>query len=114
MIQKSPIHHSQLTKDEVTIQFADVLKMTTHKTVDHDHETSEMNSLSKSILDSLFVADTKPEEKPFDDSERRQQAKLNVKHRDLKVLRIFISITTRQTLCFWTRGSRRVWTRSME
>ena len=60
--------------------------MTTHKTVDRDHETTEMNNLSKSILDSLFVGEATPEDKPFDDSERRQKAKLNVKHRDLKVL----------------------------
>lgn len=48
-------------------------------------EEKEPETLSVGILDSLFMAETNQESKSFDDSERREKAKTNQKHRELEV-----------------------------
>lgn len=87
-MQKSPTQHKQpALNNEITIKFADVLKITTHKTVSRVPEEAEPETLTRGILDSLALNDLIEDPKPvtFDDSERRQRAKTAQKSRELEV-----------------------------
>lgn len=54
-------------------------------------EEKEPETLSVGILDSLFMAETNQESKTFDDSERRERARINQSHRELEVDSIIIN-----------------------
>ena len=72
-------------KNDIVVNFSDILKITTHKTVSRVEDEKE-DSISKGILDSIFMGEPIPESnKPFDDSERRKKAKSNQKNRKLEV-----------------------------
>lgn len=72
-------------KNDIVVNFSDILKITTHKTVSRVEDEKE-DTISKGILDSIFMGEPIPESNmPFDDSERRKKAKSNQKNRKLEV-----------------------------